>query len=80
MDLNPSALELVDIEDGCVIVTFLIPASIADAIFISDKVFTSQQEDKFRAASVLWLKCNGYTFDFKKVKSKERHNPGNHIV
>ncbi len=67
MDLNPSALELVDIEDGCVIVTFLIPASVADAIFTANTVFTSQQEDELRAASVLWLKCNGYTFHFGKT-------------
>ncbi len=66
MDLSPSTLEIVDIEDGCVVVTFLIPASVADAIFTPNTVFTSQQKDKLRAASVLWLKCNGHTFDFVK--------------
>ncbi len=75
-EINPSALELVDIEDGCVIVTFLIPASVADAVFTPNTVFTPQQEDELRAAKVLWLKCNGYTFDFKEAKIK-RDNPGN---
>ncbi len=77
--LLPSALELVDIKDGCVIVTFLIPASVADAIFTPDTVFTSQQEDKLRAVSLLWLKCNGCTINFGEKKlQKEVHteNPG----
>ncbi len=47
--------------------TFLIPASVADAIFTPDTTFTSQQKDELRAASILWLKCNGYTFHFGKT-------------
>ncbi len=39
MNLNPLALELVDVKDGCVVVTFLIPASVADTIFTPDTVF-----------------------------------------
>ena len=66
MDLKPSALSIIDIEDGCVIVTFHISTSIANAIFVSDLAFTPQQEDEFRAAEVLWLKCNGYTFNFQE--------------
>ena len=65
--LHPSTLHIVDIEEGCVIVTFLIPASVADALFAPDTVFTPQQEEELRAASVLWLKCNGYTFYFGKA-------------
>ena len=70
MDLNPLTFEIIGIEEGCVVVTFLIPASVADAIFTPsstdafftpDIVFTPQQEDKLQAASVLWLKCNGHT-------------------
>ena len=61
---------IVDIEDGCGIVTFIIPVSVADAIFTSaDKVFTSQQEDALQAASVLWLKCRGHTIFVKTEKS-----------
>ncbi len=76
LELNPSALELVDIAKGCVIVTFLIPASMADAIFTPDTVFTSEQEDELREASVLWLKCNGYTFHFGKT-TVHTESPGN---
>ena len=64
--LLPSALEIIDIEDGCVVVTFSIPASVADAIFTSNTVLLPHQEDELRNASVRWLKCNGYTFHFGK--------------
>ena len=72
LDLSPSALYIVDIEDGCVIVTFHIPAPIADAIFTPNTVFTSQQEDNFQALSILWLKCNGFTFYFGKRKFEDQ--------
>ncbi len=61
-DLNPSALHIVDIKEGCVTVTFLIPASVANAIFTLFTKFSSEQEDKLRVHSVLWLECNGYTY------------------
>ena len=64
LKLNPSALHIVDIEDGCIVVTFLMPASVADAIFTPGTVFTSRQEDMFQSALVVWLECNGYTFHF----------------
>ena len=76
MDLSPSALEIVDIEDGCVIVTFLIPTSVADVLFTHDTVLTPQQEKELRNASVLWLKCNGYTFNFEKQKHENEGNTG----
>lgn len=66
MDMSSLALEIIDIKEGCVIVTFLIPPSIADAFFTPNTVFTPQQEKEMRAASVLWLKCNGRTFHFDK--------------
>ncbi len=72
LDVNPSTLHIVDIEEGCVVVTFLISASVADAIFTPDTVFTSQQKEKLQAASVQWLKCNGHNFNF----GKETENPG----
>ncbi len=76
LDLNPLTLQIVDINDGCVVVTFLIPASVADAVFTPDTVFTSQQEDELRAESVLRLECNGYKFDFGKEKEDPTDSPG----
>lgn len=71
LDLHPSALHIIDIEEGCIVVTFHILASVAKAIFVHERVFTSQQKNAFHAASVLWLKCNGYTFNFKESDKKE---------
>ncbi len=76
LDLNPSALQIIDIKEGCVVLTFLIPASVADAIFTPDTVFTPQQEDELRAKSVLRLMCNGYTFDFGREKEDPADSPG----
>ena len=72
LDLKPSALSIIDIEKGCVIVTFHILPSIANAVFTSDLVFTPRQEDEFRAAEVLWLECNGYTFNFQAEKNQKK--------
>lgn len=67
LDLTPSALEIFDIEDGCIIVTFLLSAAIADAIFTTDTVFTSDQENRLQAESIMWLQCNGCTFHFNEI-------------
>ena len=73
LKLHPSTLYLVDINDGCVVVTFHIPASVADAIFTSNTALTIQQEEELQAASVLWLKCNGHTFKFEEKLKEEVH-------
>lgn len=78
LDLNPSSLQIVDIQEGCITVTFMIPTSVADALFTPDTKLTSQQEEKFRAALVLWLKCNSCTFHFKESEESitSSTNPG----
>ena len=42
---------------------FLASIPVADAIFAPNTVLTAQQERDLQAASVLWLECNGYTFN-----------------
>ncbi len=79
LELNPSALHIIDIEDGCVLVTFAIPASVADIIFTPDTVFTSQQENALRDASVQWLECNGNTFHFN-LKEIHAESPGMYVA
>ena len=44
----PSTLLIYDIRESCVEVTFLIPKSVAKSIFISDKIFSDYQKEKFR--------------------------------
>ena len=66
LGIQKSALRIVDIKEGCVEVTFLIPASVADTIFTSDRIFTPQDVHDLQSLSVMSLKCNGYSFEFQK--------------
>lgn len=63
----PSALHIYNIQDGCVIITFVISASVAEAAFTFDKAL---QKAKFRAVSALWLKYKESIFLFGKEKSE----------
>lgn len=66
MKLEPHSLLIHEIREACVIITFLIPAQVADAIFVKHAadVFSLEKEEKFRDLSVTFLECNGYEFDF----------------
>lgn len=66
LGIPTSALRLLSIEEGCVIVTFLIPESIANGIITTEKKFTTEEVEEFRTLSILWLKYGSFTFDFKK--------------
>ena len=74
LGLKASALRFCGVKKGCVLVTLLLPASIADSIFKDNSVFTSEQEIKFRAAEVLWFECNGFKFDFREGKKNQSHD------
>ena len=64
LGLRPSALRLLHIEEGCVVVTLLIPAPVADFIFSSDKEFTTEEVKEIHALSMLRLECNGNEYEF----------------
>ena len=66
--LRPSDLILIDVKKGCLILTFLIPATAADAIFA--RKFTTDQIERFRSISILWLKCEEY--EIECIKSDDR--------
>lgn len=73
LNLNPSALHIIDIREGCKVVTS-IPASVADAIFTPETVLTQEQEDELKSASVLSLSCNSHTYmEGKKCKEEKTH-------
>ena len=59
LGVNVLCFELVDVNVGSVIVTFLLPAHIADAIFSHDQVFTLKQVEELRALKIIWLKYGG---------------------
>ena len=59
LNLMPSTLRLLSIEEGCVIVILSLPVSVADAIFVDGKQFSAEQERGFQDLSVIWLKYEG---------------------
>jgi hypothetical protein len=70
LDLNVAALQLVNIDDGCVAVTFLIPTEVADILFVPNRLFSQKDVKEFRDSSVLQLECNGCSYDFSKDENK----------
>ncbi len=61
LGIRPYTLRLIDIEEGCVVVTFLIPTTVANYVFASG--LTAEQKAKIQALSVLWLKCGDYKLE-----------------
>ncbi len=59
LKLSPSAIRLVSIEKGCVVLTFLIPKAVAEYIFKTR--LTVKQKLDIQALSVNWLKCEDFT-------------------
>ena len=83
LHLIPSAIQLYSIEDGCVIVKFLLPKKVADIIFHSSKIFSTTEEMKLQSLSVLWLKCDSVRFYVsKKFFQKETTDiiSGNYVM
>ncbi len=61
LGVKSCALRLVSIKKGCVVVAFLIPATVANYIFASG--LTAKQEADIQAQSVLWLECGDYKLE-----------------
>lgn len=64
--LMPSAIQLYSIEDGCIVVTFHIPALVADLILERCKKLAPNEKKKIWSFSVFWLECDGNRFHFQK--------------
>lgn len=62
LDLTPSALRLFSIEEGCVVVTFFIPAFVADVVFPANNNFSTKYEEGFRRLSILRLICGNFNW------------------
>ena len=64
--LKTSAIQLYGIEDGCILVIFLIPVCVADVIFVEENRSTIlKQAGCFQALSVQWLECDGFKVYFE---------------
>lgn len=64
LGLQTAVLLLLDIDKGCITVTYHISSSIAALIFTNDKEFTAKEIEKFQALSVSWMKYGRHTFTF----------------
>jgi hypothetical protein len=69
LGLRKSALRILDVEDGCVVLSFLISSPVANAIFTPEMKYTAQQVESFRSISLLWLKCDEHVFDYEAETS-----------
>ena len=76
LGLRQSALRLLSIEKGCVVATFLIPVPVADFLFSSGEIFSAGKIEELQAQSLLWLECNGFKYDFKKLNDKSKDISG----
>lgn len=66
LGIKRRALRILDVKDGCVQATFLIPAHIAAVIFASGRKFTLEEEEKFQALSIVWLEYKDTVFIFRE--------------
>lgn len=64
LGFHSSALQLVSIKRGSVLVTFSIPAFAAECVFTSGKKFTQHEKKHFELLSVVWLEYEGHRFNF----------------
>ena len=65
-DLKTSAIQFYGIEDGCILVIFLVPVCVADVIFVEENRSTIlKQAECFQALSVQWLECDGFKVYFE---------------
>ena len=63
LSVRKSTLQLVDIERGCVVVTFLVPNHITSTLFPHGLEFTQEQMAQLRALSVEWIILNDKKMD-----------------
>lgn len=68
LNVQPSALRLLDIREGCMEVTCLVPTQIADDIFTDDWKAVVEKLDKFQKMSLLSITCNNSTLVTKEKK------------
>jgi hypothetical protein len=64
LGFQPYALQLIYIEKGSVLVTFLVPAGAAACVFPIDKKFSKEESKAFRSLSVVWLEYDNCKFHF----------------
>ncbi len=73
LGLQASALQLLDIKEGCVVVTFLIPKLVSQSLFSGNEdAFTKECISELQALSVVWLRFKDTDIGVTKVISKNQ--------
>ena len=78
LGIKSSVLRLLDIKEGCVVATFLIPTPVAEVVFNKDTVLTEEQKREFKALPIKWLQCNGQRFEFTDEAQAAALSPVHH--
>lgn len=73
LNLQESTLRLFNIEEGCIVVTFLIPSSLAHFILPKGKTLALHQMKSLRDLSALQLKCCGEMFILRHKDTNLRY-------
>ncbi len=68
LNVKSSTLRLLSIQEGCMEVTFYIPANKADTIFTSNWKQVSDRAEQLENVSVMSITCNDVTFNTKERK------------
>lgn len=71
LGMSSLSLRLLNIKQGCVLVTFLIPESVASVVFARGSKFNSKQVKGFQDMSLIWMKCNGRLHSFRPHSDTE---------
>ena len=58
LGLKPATLRLLDIKEGCVAATYLIPTPVAKLVFSERTVLTDKQKKQLQALPALRMECN----------------------
>ena len=58
LGLKSRTLRLLDVNDGCIAATFLLPTLVAELVFTEHTALTDEQSEQLRNLSVLRLECN----------------------
>ena len=67
LGVTPRTLQLISVKRGCVVVTFLIQASVGGVVF-ADNMISPKQVQDIRALPALWMEYDGHRWNFTEIE------------
>ena len=72
LGIKSRTLRLLDVKDGCIAATFLLPTPVAQVVFTEEAALTDEQSEQLRHLSVLQLECkNCVLFEDSLIKDEK---------